>query len=681
MNKKIGKLALRFLFTAAVLGLLWRTIPVAAKSQAPEETLPSDHYTYGIGSVSKMFCTAAVMKLADEKKLDLDAPLINYLPDFRMADQRYRKITPRMLLNHSSGLMGTTFHNAFVYGDTDHYFHDTFLKQLQNQELKADPGEYSVYCNDGFMLAELLVERISGMSFSDYIRKEFSEPLGLKNTLTPNENVSAEKLAPVYYNGFTLPYVNCQDLGSGGIYSTPEDLCRFSQIFMKNGVPLLSDHSLSSMSKPWYLEDKIGASKGDSQTGYGLGWDSVNTYPYSLYGIKALTKSGDVDGYHTGLTVLPEQNLSTAVTSSGGSSLYCEEMVQDIILEVLKEEGLLKDDAAVSMKTVATDTDTNTESQWTTLPAKLLKYAGYYMSKNIMNVELKSNGTLLLTSLDGEYDSVQEYHYTKSGEFVSTKGYYINVLGQLISNANGNKGSARFKFREESNGKTYIIGTIYENTSDLGKAANTLPLAEKIKPQIVSEQIKKEWVKRSGKKYYLTSETYNSNSFFNFPIMKMKLNSQVEGYASCYVKDSILMSSRIIDQNTSKCELDLPGMIGRDLTAFEFYQKHGKEYLSASTMTYVSDETMKSVSELPDDYTVPSKNYASWYRISKKEAASIIKITPPKNGAYYVYDKDDTCIGSSIFKEEPGSVILPADGHIVLTGEKGAQFHIEKVKN
>ena len=93
---------------------------------------------YGIGSVSKMYATAAVMKLVDEGKVDLDAPVVRYVPDFKMKDGRYKRITPRMLLNHSSGLQGSTLGNAFLFNDNDTYAHDTLLQQLSNQNLKAD---------------------------------------------------------------------------------------------------------------------------------------------------------------------------------------------------------------------------------------------------------------------------------------------------------------------------------------------------------------------------------------------------------------------------------------------------------------------------------------------------------------------------------------------------------------
>lgn len=72
----------------------------------------SEDDMYGIGSTSKMFATAAAMVLWDQGLLDLDKPLTTYIPEFKMADERYREITPRMLMNHASGLYGTSLANA-----------------------------------------------------------------------------------------------------------------------------------------------------------------------------------------------------------------------------------------------------------------------------------------------------------------------------------------------------------------------------------------------------------------------------------------------------------------------------------------------------------------------------------------------------------------------------------------
>ena len=98
-------------------------------------------YVYCVASISKVYTTAAVMQLVDEGKVRLDAPVTEYLPDFRMADDRYQKITVRMLMNHTSGIMGTTQLGAFLYGDASSVHHDELLNILAGQRLKAEPGD------------------------------------------------------------------------------------------------------------------------------------------------------------------------------------------------------------------------------------------------------------------------------------------------------------------------------------------------------------------------------------------------------------------------------------------------------------------------------------------------------------------------------------------------------------
>ncbi len=123
---------------------------------------------YGIGSVSKVLGAAAIMKLVDEGNVDLDAPVVRYIPEFKMKDERYKRITSRMPLNHSFGLRGTGSTGDSLFNDNDAYAQDNLLQTLSDQTLKADPCAYSVYNNSGFTLAEILVERVSCMSFTEF---------------------------------------------------------------------------------------------------------------------------------------------------------------------------------------------------------------------------------------------------------------------------------------------------------------------------------------------------------------------------------------------------------------------------------------------------------------------------------------------------------------------------------
>ena len=130
-----------------------------------------------------------------------------------MADGRYTDITVRMLLNHSSGLPGSTIANGFLLNDPDTLAADTLLEELSGQTLKAEPGAFSVYCNDGFTLAELVVEAVSGMDFDDYVRQAILEPAGLEDTWFPGEDFDQSLLAKTYYGAGRDPRPPRRDRG------------------------------------------------------------------------------------------------------------------------------------------------------------------------------------------------------------------------------------------------------------------------------------------------------------------------------------------------------------------------------------------------------------------------------------------------------------------------------------
>ena len=139
----------------------------AESKSAPQETKAA---VSCVGSVSKTYVSAAIMQLSDQGKLDIDQPITEYLPEFRMKDPRYKDITVRMLMDHTSGIMGTTAGDFMLLNDRDMNSHDTLLKEMRTQRLKTFPGDFSAYCNDGFTLLELIVEAVSGESYTDYVQ-------------------------------------------------------------------------------------------------------------------------------------------------------------------------------------------------------------------------------------------------------------------------------------------------------------------------------------------------------------------------------------------------------------------------------------------------------------------------------------------------------------------------------
>ncbi|MFB9324922.1 serine hydrolase domain-containing protein [Paenibacillus aurantiacus] len=598
---------------------------------------------YGIGSTSKMFTAVAVMQLVDQGKVDLDTPVVRYIPEFTMKDERYKQITPRMLLNHSSGLNGSSFTDAFLFEDNDTYAHDTLLKQLAGQTLKADPGAYSVYCNDGFTLAEILVERVSGMDFTSYIHRYITKPLGMANTKTPLDSPNRAKMAGLYYPTYAgqLPNETGNVIGAGGIYSTAEDLARFSQIFTGEAGDVLSGQSAAAMAQDEY-KTPLWPGDADSSFEYGLGWDSVDLYPFGEYGMKALTKGGDTLLYHASLVVLPEQGMAAAVVSSGGQSTFNQLLANEILLQALKEKGTIAEFKPEKSYGAPVKAD---------MPKSVLQYSGIYgASGTTVNIEISEGGDMSITSEQSPGIPAQVYKYSADGTFRSADG------------------NAMLSFVTEENGRTYVWVRRYASLPGIGQTAVSEYNAEKLTPQDLPTKTREAWMKRDGKKYYLLNEKYTSRTYMVLPPIQLKVSRQLPGY---------VLDKRITGPNTAVSELQIPGMSGRDLSGLTFYTHDGVEYLNQGGLVLVNEDAVKPIYVAKKSIvTIPPSGYARWFTISDKDGGKTVKVSMSSNASFAVYDAKGACLYFSVIGGGKDKVALPAGGTIVFAGDAGAKFEI-----
>lgn len=460
------------------------------------------------------------MKLVDEGKVDLDTPLPTYIPEFKMADERYKNITPRMLLNHSSGLMGSSFKSAFLLGDNDTYAVDSLLTQLESQRLKADPGAYSVYCNDGFTLAQILVGRISNIDFTSFIHKNFSEPLGLNYTKTP--------------------------------------LDEFAQVFMHEGVNLLSRASLTVMETN-EAEKGVWVPEGDSALEFGLGWDNMNVYPFNEYGIKALVKGGDTQLFHGSLIVLPEHNMAAAVVSSGGASTYDQLLATSMLLDQLKEKGIIDE-----IKPVKTPVAPVVAA----MPKELILDSGICGATiGTYEVQIKEEGQLILKSLMVPVPD-QTFIYTEEGYFVSPYG------------------SIKVKIVEESNGHKYLWARGYSNLPGVGEMAISDYQLQKMEANETSEGVRTAWEAHQGKKYFILNEKYSAQTYLMLPINTLELQAYLTGYVA---------GNKIVDENHAISNIQIPGVGGRDAQDIELFVKGDVEYLKVGSYIGIREEGVKDL--------------------------------------------------------------------------------------
>ena len=357
---------------------------------------------FNIGSVSKEFCAVAIMSLVDEGKVSLDERVVRYLPEFTMADLRYRDITVRMLLNHSSGIPGTNWVNGMGFALDADYQAET-LDSLSRLHLKFAPGEFATYCNDGFTLAELVVERVSGKDFMDFVSEKILKPLSLEGT---GLSVGRWKDKPgaAYYDplsGKREPSEVVSILAAGGLASTAEDLCRFAYMFSGEGTQVLSGASLEEMRKeqPSIEKREFGAPGWP----FGLGWDLTELSPFEESGIQVLGKGGNTGCYTAQILVAPDQKLSVAIVEAGAflpATYTAIRIMEAALVEKAAMPERLMAEAAPPEPQPAQPKSQSMPPEPQPIPPEYADFGGYYTASGaIMKMGFDFTKNLLETTL------------------------------------------------------------------------------------------------------------------------------------------------------------------------------------------------------------------------------------------------------------------------------------------
>lgn len=634
-----AELAAQYGGAVSVQYALWEDGEVTLSGQTgvyskTENRLLTEDNLYGVGSVSKIYTTAAVMKLVEDGRVELDRPVTDYLPEFRMEDPRYRDITVRMLLNHSSGLMGSSFSNAFLFDDPgEGAAVDNLLERLSTQRLKADPGAYSVYCNDGFTLAQLVVEAASGMEFEDYLHAALLEPAGLEATYTPADEFDRSLLAKTYLGADTraLPTETVNVVGTGGIYATASDLARLGGALCGEG--LLTQASLDAMARDESARGMWPEGEDDALA-YGLGWDSVRMYPFNHSGIQALVKGGDTQFYHAALIVLPEYDMAVAVLSSGGISTYNQAAGARILVDALAQRGIaVVEDGALP------------NAQPGDMAADAAQYAGYYGdSTGVAQVAVDEQAlTLTLPAMLGG-QSLSFYPYS-DGTFRDESG------------------SVALEFETGENGRTYLIQRGYTPIEGLVGMASGNYIYEKLEDNPVSEQVQAAWEGRADHLYLLLNEKYTSQLYTTSSVFS-GIPQVTEGYVG---------SCQMADGHTARAWVQIPGTAGRDESDLLMLTQKGVEYLFYGDYLFMDSEGAEGLYTGSGAYsTIAQDGYARWYRV---DAPVCLQVEIDGTGGYCVYGADGALKASSWAYGDTSTGLEQGDW-IVFAGDPGARFYL-----
>ena len=262
-----------------------------------------------IGSITKQFTAAAILRLAERGALTLDDRIEKFVPEF---DPRGRTITVRQLLSHTSGLARTWYPPNTPVNGTLPVTRQQTVKALNAQPFLSATGTQWSYSNAGYMLLGYAIESITGMSYADFIRTEMALPLGLLDT-----GVCGTSGLPIpegygQVNSSTgatwvrMPALHMSvPAAAGSICSTATDLARWSHLLAR-GQALLPA-SYATMTTPARFANNTVV-----PNGYALGVVTQSALPQPV-----VWHDGAIDGFESILIYLSDQDISVAVITNG----------------------------------------------------------------------------------------------------------------------------------------------------------------------------------------------------------------------------------------------------------------------------------------------------------------------------------------------------------------------------
>lgn len=283
---------------------------------------------FQIGSITKVWTTTLIMQLADEGKLDLDAPVREVIPDFQLADgQAAATMTTRQLLSHTAGFEGDIFTDTGRGDDCV----EKYVATLDGVAQLFAPGEMFSYNNAGFCVLGRIVEVLRGMPFDACLRQYVVTPLGLSHVandaneailfraavghLQPDPQDDPQP-APVW----SLARSNAP---AGSMLSMrPRDLIAFARMHLDGGTApdgtvVLGAESTAAMQQPQVALPMLGL----MGSAWGLGWEL-----YDWPGGKVIGHDGGTIGQSAFLRAVPEKGVAIALLTNGGNpiALYTE---------------------------------------------------------------------------------------------------------------------------------------------------------------------------------------------------------------------------------------------------------------------------------------------------------------------------------------------------------------------
>jgi CubicO group peptidase (beta-lactamase class C family) len=268
---------------------------------------------FSVCSISKSFVATAVVQLAECGKIDLNAPIIQYLPYFRMDDERYPQITIRQMLSHTSGMPDMDddeFEELLAQTDWDDGCAERYvINRLCNKKLLANPGERFNYSDFNFNVLADMIAKIAGQTFETYMQEQILIPAGMPHStfllknIPPNLEAMPHFRTPETKPMPVHPYHRAAAPASF-LHSTIPDMCQWAMTSLRRGSfggkNILSPAGYDKM---WTPVAEYGYPRPSVYEDYGLGWTLGH-----FQDVKTVGHGGGGCGWVAFLILIPEKN-------------------------------------------------------------------------------------------------------------------------------------------------------------------------------------------------------------------------------------------------------------------------------------------------------------------------------------------------------------------------------------
>jgi CubicO group peptidase (beta-lactamase class C family) len=278
-----------------------------------------------VQSISKCFVATAVMQLVESGKLDLDAPLVQYLPYFRLDDERFRQITIRQALSHTSGMPDmdeSEYIELVAHPEYDEGSAERYVRALSSKKLVANPGERFSYSNIAYNVLGDLLAKVSAQSFESAICEQVLIRSGMPHSTFVPKDIPTHLLAwphlrsPEMKVNPSYPYHRA-DAPASFLHSTVVELCHWGITSLRRGNYL--GHNLLSAAGYDLMWTPV-AKRGNPPNLYeemGLGWTLGH-----FKGVKTICHGGAGFGATSFLLILPENNSSAVLLCNEESDAH-----------------------------------------------------------------------------------------------------------------------------------------------------------------------------------------------------------------------------------------------------------------------------------------------------------------------------------------------------------------------